>query len=146
MKQPLFQYLSASARVEPLLLEYAGEETNQGAALFAANVVGNGGGGNWNFTLQGDSENKDVTCTPPLIGTIEPGSSVSLGLTDLINLPVEAAGNAGLLCATLNGSLTLTSLNKEKPISVKATDGAAGGLVGEMGANPDRQSESGYRK
>lgn len=133
---PLFQYLYDSAQVEELILHYAGTGNSQ-TALFAANVVeGNGGGGNWSFTLQGDLSEADVTCTPPLIGTIEEGSNVSLQVKDLINLSVETAGNAGLLCGTLNGSLTLTSLSKREPISVKATD-AAGGLVGEMGSGAE---------
>ena len=133
LKQPLFQCLYDSAQVKELKLHYAGTGNSQ-TALFAANVVGNSGSGNWSFTLQGDPDEADVICTPPLIGTIEAGSNVSLVVEDLINLPVEAAGKAGLLCGTLNGSLTLTSLSKTAPISVKATDGAAGGLVGEMGA------------
>lgn len=133
LKQPLFQYLSDSAQMPELILHYAGTGNSQ-TALFAANVVGKSGSGNWSFTLQGDLSEADVICTPPLIGTIEEGSNVSLQVKDLIDLPVEADGNAGLLCGRLNGSLTLTSLSKSEPISVKATD-VAGGLVGEMGAN-----------
>ena len=142
LKKPLFQCLYDSAQMPELILHYAEESSNTPVALFAQEVkrdpnstVSVGSPVEWSFTLQGDETNKDVKCTPPLIGTIEEGSSVSLGLTDLINLPVETAENAGLLCGRLNGSLTLTSLSKSEPISVKATAGAAGGLVGEMGAN-----------
>ena len=141
LKKPLFQCLYDSAQMPELILHYAEESSNTPVALFAQEVkrdpnstVSVGSPVEWSFTLQGDALNKDVKCTPPLIGIIEAGSSVSLGLTDLINLPVETAENAGLLCGRLNGSLTLTSLSKSEPISVKATD-AAGGLVGEMGAN-----------
>lgn len=135
LKKPLFQCLYDSAQMPELILHYAEESSNTPVALFAQEVRHNGeGSAQWSFTLQGDLSEADVICTPPLIGSIEEGSSVSLGLTDLINLPVETAGNAGLLCGTLNGSLTLTSLSKREPISVNAAD-AAGGLVGEMGAN-----------
>lgn len=143
LKKPLFQCLYDSAQMPELILHYAEESSNTPVALFAQEVkrdpnstVSVGSPVEWSFTLQGDALNKDVKCTPPLIGIIEAGSSVRLGLTDLINLPVETAGNAGLLCGTLNGSLTLTSLSKREPISVKATD-AAGGLVGEMGSGAE---------
>ena len=135
LKKPLFQCLYDSAQMPELILHYAEESSNTPVALFAQEVRHNGeGSAQWSFTLQGDLSEADVICTPPLIGTIEEGSNVSLQVKDLIDLPVEADGNAGLLCGRLNGSLTLTSLSKSEPISVKATD-VAGGLVGEMGAN-----------
>lgn len=137
LKKPLFQCLYDSAQMPELILHYAEESSNTPVALFAQEVRHNGeGSAQWSFTLQGDLSEADVICTPPLIGTIEEGSNVSLQVKDLIDLPVEADGNAGLLCGTLNGSLTLTSLIKSEPISVKATD-AAGGLVGEMGSGAE---------
>lgn len=143
LKQPLFQCLYDSAQVnasdKKLILQYAGVESDQKTALFAANVESNSRSQTWSFILQGEADSeeaKDVTCTPPLIGTIGGGCNVSLAVEDLTDLTVEAAGDAGLLCGRLNGSLTLTSLSKTEPINVKATD-AAGGLVGEMGSGAE---------
>lgn len=143
LKQPLFQFLYDSAQVnasdKKLILQYAGVESDQKTALFAANVESKSGSQTWSFILQGEADSeeaKDVTCTPPLIGTIGGRCNVSLAVEDLTDLTVEAAGDAGLLCGTLYGSLTLTSLSKTEPINVKATD-AAGGLVGEMGSGAE---------
>lgn len=129
-------------------------DDNNNTSLLAEKVTGSSTA-NWSVQIL-SSSNEKVSSNPPIFGVVDSDSSVLLSVIDKseitqqedkIKTEIKGTGNVGYLCGTLNGNLTLSSLNIEvtagnnendetkKAIKVTSIDGSAGGLVGNMGAN-----------
>lgn len=142
---PLFRYLSTQAEITIESSTNGGylqlTDKSQEGALLAEVLVGEGGSPKWKiiaYNLQNTTGEDTQEYTVPIIGTMKSGSSVTLSIKDGYLYPVKAA-NAGRLCGTMeeNTQLTLEDYEsiaeKTTDYLVKASSGAAGGLVGKMG-------------
>lgn len=126
------------------------QKGNTTSEMLAANVSGSSGE-NWkSLTIEvGEESVTDGGTTTDylptaLIGTMAENASLSLGTVTYNGGAAVSSANAGLLCNTMgaNSTLsvdTLTVKNKDEnnndiPITITATNGAAGGLVGLMGS------------
>ena len=117
------------------------QKVNTTSAMLAANVFGISGD-NWkSLKIEVYKESVTVGGTTTdylpaaLIGTMDENASLSLGeLSYKDGAEVKTSPNAGLLCNTMekNSTLSVQNLTVEGDVSVTATNGSAGGLVGLM--------------
>ena len=144
---PLFNYLSTQAKFEWDSTVNGGylqlTDKSQEGALLAGVLVNDGGNPEWKiiaYNLENVSGEDTQLYAVPIIGTMRSGCSVTLSVKDGYRFPVKAA-DAGLLCGAMeeNAQLTLEHYEqitaKQTEYFIKATSGAAGGLVGKMGKN-----------
>lgn len=117
------------------------QKVNTTSAMLATNVFGISGD-NWkSLKIEVYKESVTVGGTTTdylpaaLIGTMDENASLSLGeLSYKDGAEVKTSPNAGLLCNTMekNSTLSVQNLTVEGNVSVTATNGSAGGLVGLM--------------
>lgn len=117
------------------------QKGNTTSAMLAANVSGSSGD-NWkSLTIEVGKESVTDGGTTTnylptaLIATMAENASLSLGTVSYSDgAEVKTSPNAGLLCNTMkeNSALSVQNLTVAGTVSVTATSGSAGGLVGLM--------------
>ena len=151
---PLFNYVSTDLKITgagmiKIMRERVSETPADGVltsgALFAQHVTAGSDPAQWRVALLAyDGEGTEASSFASLIGDIAAGADVTVVFANSANIPVSAAGNAGLICGTLNAGarLAVSTSGSGDAISVTATSGNAGGLIGEMKSGSTLQFNS----
>lgn len=138
---PVFKYVDVSKAEFKKLTTLKIKRKNETTAMLAQNVLGQCSEA-WKFlTVQAEKysvstggTSEEVHMPGALIDTMTAKASLSLGEVSYTEGAEVSSENAGLLCNTMGAgsSLSVSSLAVAGAVTVAATEGSAGGLVGLM--------------
>lgn len=138
---PVFKYVDVSKAEFKKLTTLKIKRKNETTAMLAQNVLGQCSDAWKSLTVQAEKysvstggTSEEVHMPGALIDTMTENASLSLGKVSYTEGAEVSSENAGLLCNTMEAgsSLSVSSLAVAGAVTVTATEGSAGGLVGLM--------------